>query len=92
MEATKGGAALMGDETFQPDPLTVGTDDAGPAPGSPRSPRRGKRVTEEECEETVPSAPYERSVRRGYSLMRTRRLLMAALRVWELKNGIHSSY
>ncbi len=28
----------------------------------------------------------------GESLMRTRRLLMAALRVWELRNGIHEPY
>ena len=35
----------------------------------------------EEIEETRP-APG--------TLMRTRRLLLAALRVWELKNGIHS--
>ena len=28
----------------------------------------------------------------GDSLMRTRRLLMAALRVWELRNGIHEPY
>jgi len=82
----------MGDETFEPDRLTLGEDDTGPASGSPRSPRRSRRVTEEECEETVSSAPYDRTARRGYSLMRTRRLLMAALRVWELKNGIHSSY
>jgi hypothetical protein len=83
----------MGDETFQPDRLTLTEEDVGPAPGSPRRPRRSKRVTEARCEETASSpATYDRSAPRGYSLMRTRRLLMAALRVWELKKGIHSSY
>jgi hypothetical protein len=32
-----------------------------------------------------------RPLRRPPSFMRIRRLLMAALRVWELKNGIHDS-
>lgn len=83
----------MADENLQPDRLTLTEEDFKLAPGSPRRPRRSKRATEARFEETISSAAsYDRSAPRGYSLMRTRRLLMAALRVWELKNGIHSSY
>jgi hypothetical protein len=35
---------------------------------------------------------YDRSDPRGHRLMRTRRLIMAALRVWEIKNGIRSQF
>jgi hypothetical protein len=45
-----------------------------------RGPRRRRRVTSI-LMETAP-ANYD-------PLLRTRRLLMAALRVWELKHGIH---
>jgi hypothetical protein len=83
----------MADEIFQPDRLTLTEEASRLAPPPPRPPRRGKPVREARSDETISSAaPYDRSAPRGYSLMRTRRLLMAALRVWELKNGIHSSY
>jgi len=83
----------MADGNLQPDRLAPSEENLKPAPASARRPRRSKRVTEAAFEETISSDPsYDRSVPRGYSLMRTRRLLMAALRVWELKNGFHSSY
>jgi len=68
------------------------TDDlAVLAISSPRQPRRRRRRSERQARhagQIVDEAglpPYE-------SLMRTRRLLMAALRVWELRHGIHEPY
>lgn len=83
----------MSEEILQPNQLTLIEEDERLAPASARRPRRSKRLSEARFSKTFSAAaPYDRSAPRGYSLMRTRRLLMAALRVWELKNGIHSSY
>jgi hypothetical protein len=83
----------MTDGNLQPDRLTLSEENLKSGPASARRPRRSKRVIEAGFEETISLDPsYDRCAPRGYSLMRTRRLLMAALRVWELKNGFHSSY
>jgi len=48
--------------------------------------RRGERSSADpRTGEELGLPPYD-------SLMRTRRLLMAALRVWELRHGIHEPY
>jgi hypothetical protein len=48
--------------------------------------RRGERGSAHpQTGEELGLPPYD-------SLMRTRRLLMAALRVWELRHGIHEPY
>ena len=44
--------------------------------------RRPRRMTARTPREDRPLPP-------NYSIMRIRRLIMAALRVWELKHGIH---
>jgi len=58
--------------------------------GSAQQPTRRRRRRERQAPHAgqlgnVGLPPYD-------SLMRTRRLLMAALRVWELRNGIHEPY
>ena len=81
----------MSNKTLEPSRLPPPDDDFSAAAPPPRRPRRSKRSNQSRF--SFSSDPsYDRSEPRGYSLMRTRRLLMAALRVWELKNGIHSSF
>lgn len=58
------------------------------APIAPR-PRRRRRARHPRFSS---SGSYDRSEPGVYSLMRNRRLIMAALRVWELKNGYRNSY
>ena len=83
----------MSNEILQPNRLPKSDDALNFAPASPSRPRRNKRASRSRFPETFSSSSsYDRSEPRGYSLMRTRRLIMAALRVWELKNGIHNPW
>ena len=83
----------MSDRILQTNPVPAADDTASVEPPSPRCPARKKRKSRSQFNKSYYSNPtFDRSEPRGYSLMRTRRLLMAAIRVWELKNGIHNSY
>lgn len=68
-------------------------DDLRVALAMPRRRRRRKRVNPSTFHDTFSlDESFYQPESRGPSLMRTRRLLMAALKVWELKNGIHSAF
>jgi len=55
-----------------------------------RQPRKRKPLCAAKRTRRFPATmEMRRSAPPGDSIMRFRRLLMAALRVWELKNGIH---
>ena len=80
-------------DNFQPNRLPITDNDLSVTPVPTRRLRQGKHAGKSGFSAAFASAPaYDRSEPRGYSLMRTRRLIMAALRVWELKNGFHNPY
>jgi hypothetical protein len=83
----------MTHKTLQPNGLPTTDDDLSVVPAPPRRPRQSKSAGRSRFPEPFSTgASFDRSEPRGYSLMRTRRLLMAALRVWELKNGFRNPY
>ena len=83
----------MLDRILQRNPLPAADETDNVEPPSTRCQTRKKRKSRSKFIKSYYSNPtLDRSEPRGYSLMRTRRLLMAAIRVWELKNGIHNSY
>jgi hypothetical protein len=62
---------------------------------TPRPSQRGKPARRLKQLRSFPAPPAiapDRPVPPSYSLVRIRRLLLAALRVWELKHGIHDYY
>jgi hypothetical protein len=59
----------------------------------PRRSQRRKRARRLQRPRQFPAPPaMEPALLPSDSIMRFRRLLMAALRVWELKHGIHDHY
>ena len=71
-------------------PATV-ADNGGITVAPPTLPAQKKRNSRRTSKFRSSKNPvYDRSDPRGHSLMRTRRLIMAALRVWEIKNGIRN--
>ncbi|MGH8095027.1 MAG: hypothetical protein ACREIF_16400 [Chthoniobacterales bacterium] len=60
--------------------------DTPPQPPRPKQHRRKRRVTS--SPKPIHDDSTEERLPRIGTLIRTRRLLLAALRVWELKNGI----
>lgn len=93
MEVSRARIRTMTFKTLQPNPLPTTDDDFSVVPAPARRPRRSKSAGRSRLSEPFSTgASLDRWEPRGYSLMRTRRLLMAALRVWELKNGFHNPY
>jgi hypothetical protein len=76
-------------KTVKPDRFLILTEDlavvAAPrvTERKRRAPRRRRRIVSTLMEGAA--APFD-------PLLRTRRLIMAALRVWELKHGIHEPF
>jgi hypothetical protein len=84
---------IMSNKAVQRNPPPTMENDVSVAPAPPSRPRRSKRASSSTLSEPFSQGgSFDRSEPRGFSLMRTRRLLMAALRVWELKNGIRNPY
>src|SRR5437016_4377719 len=59
----------------------------------PRQPRKRRAARQFKRPRRLPARTSieDRPLRRIPSIMRIRRLIMAALRVWELKHGIHDA-
>jgi len=53
-----------------------------------KSARRGKRRPASSHRATAEGEDFEVYCRRGGTLLRTRRLIMAAVRLWELRRGL----